>query len=255
LAPRFWPTWLAIGLLRLIEPIPYAWQLLIGRAIGRAASVLPLAHVRIARCNIDLCLPELTVDARKDLLRRHFESLGISICETAMTWWSDDRRVRSLAQVEGLDHLSRALARGRGAILVGGHFTTIEIGTRILGTVVPLNVLYRPAKDKVLSDFMAKRIAAHAQRAIRSDDIGTLVRALRQNGAVWYAPDQFSREKKAVMVPFFGTPAATTTSPVGTNAIVSSAALAPSSASCASTTCASRARRRSIGGSPATSTR
>ncbi len=59
---------------------------------------------------------------------------------------------------------------------------------------------------------MAKRIALHAQRAIRSDDIGALVRALRQNGAVWYAPDQFSRDKRAAMVPFFGTPAATTTS-------------------------------------------
>ena len=212
LAPRYWPTWLAIGLLRLIEPLPYASQLLIGKVMGRIACVLPLAHVRIARRNIALCMPELTADARETLLSRHFESLGIGVCETALTWWSDDQRVRSLAQIEGLDHLHRALARGRGAILVGGHFTTIEIGSRILGTVVPLNVLYRPTKDEVLSDFMAKRIAHHAQRAIRSDEIGTLIRALRQNGAVWYAPDQFSRDKRAVMVPFFGTPAATTTS-------------------------------------------
>jgi Kdo2-lipid IVA lauroyltransferase/acyltransferase len=212
LAPRYWPTWLAIGLLRLVEPLPYASQLLIGRAIGRIAYVLPLAHARIARRNIELCLPELNAVEREALLRRHFESLGIGICEIALTWWSDDDRVRSLAQVEGLDHLHRALARGRGAILVGGHFTTIEIGTRILGIVVPLNVLYRPTKNKVLSEFMAARIARHAQRAIRSDELGTLVLALRQNGAVWYAPDQFSREKRAVMVPFFGTPAATTTS-------------------------------------------
>lgn len=192
--------------------MPYNSQLAIGRALGRVARVLPLAQVRIARRNIDLCLPELTADARKRLLRRHFESLGIGICETAMAWWSDDQRVRSLAQIEGLDHLHRALARGRGAILIGGHFTTIEIGTRILGTVVPLNVLYRPTKDVVLSEFMAKRIAEHALQAISSNDMGMLVRALRQNGAVWYAPDQFSCEKRAAMVPFFGTPAATTTS-------------------------------------------
>lgn len=212
LAPRYWPTWLAIGLLRLIEPWPYSWQLLIGTTIGRIARLLPLAQVRIARRNIELCLPELTADARKTLLRRHFESLGIGVCETALTWWSGDERIRSLAQVDGLEHLHRALERGRGAILVGGHFTTIEIGTRILGTLVPLNVLYRPPKDAVLSEFMAKWIGRHAQRAIRSDDMGTLVRALRQNGAVWYAPDQFSRDKRAAMIPFFGTPAATTTS-------------------------------------------
>jgi len=212
LAPRYWLTWLGLGCLRMIEPLPYASQLRIGRIIGRVVRVMPLAYVRIARRNIELCLPELSPDARETLLERHFESLGIGICETAMTWWSDDERVRSLAQVEGLDHLHRALARGRGVILVGGHFTTIEIGTRVLGTVVPLSVLFRPTKNAVLSAFMKGRIARHAQRAIQYDDIRTLVRALKQNGAVWYAPDQSYRNKGAAMVPFFGTPAATTTS-------------------------------------------
>jgi KDO2-lipid IV(A) lauroyltransferase len=211
LAPRYWPTWLGLGCLRMIEPLPYAWQLHIGRLIGRIVRLLPLPYVRIARRNIEICLPEFSPDARKALLKRHFESLGIGLCETAVTWWSHDERVRSLAQVEGLDHLQRALARGRGAILVGGHFTTIEIGTRILGTVVPINVLYRPTSNEVLSAVMANRIAHHGQRAIRNDDIRTLVRALKHNGAVWYAPDQSYRSKGAAMVPFFGTPAATTT--------------------------------------------
>jgi Kdo2-lipid IVA lauroyltransferase/acyltransferase len=212
LTPQYWFTWLGIGFLRVIEPLPYSLQLRIGRTIGRLVHALPLAYVRIARRNIELCLPELSADEHKALLRDHFGSLGIGLCETAMTWWSDNERVRSLAQVEGLEHLHRALARGRGAILVGGHFTTIEIGTRILGTVVPMNVLFRPTKDKVLSEFMAARIAKFAQRAILYDDIRTLVRALKQNGAVWYAPDQAYRNKGAAMVPFFGTPAATTTS-------------------------------------------
>ena len=212
LAPRYWPTWLGLGSLRLIAPLPYTWQLHIGRLIGRMVHLLPLPYVRIARRNIEICLPELSPDARETLLKRHFESLGIGLCETAVTWWSRDERVRSLAQVEGLDHLQRALARGRGAILVGGHFTTIEIGTRILGTVVPINVLYRPTRNEVLSALMASQIAHHGQRAIRNDDIRTLVRALKRNGAVWYAPDQSYRNKGAAMVPFFGTPAATTTS-------------------------------------------
>lgn len=211
LAPRYWLTWLGIGFLRAIEPLPFTWQLRIGRTIGRIAGALPVAHVRIARRNIELCLPELSPDARESLLKRHFESLGIGVCETAMTWWSDNERVQALAQIEGVDHLHRALARGRGAILVGGHFTTIEIGTRILGTVVPLNVLFRATRDEVLSDFMSKRIACYAQRAIKHDDIRTLVRALKENGAVWYAPDQSYRNKGAAMIPFFGTLAATTT--------------------------------------------
>ena len=212
LAPRYWLTWLGLGLLRLIAFLPYAWKLRVGRAIGRLVRLLPLPYVRIARRNIGICLPELSPAARETLLKRHFESLGIGLCETAMTWWSDEDEIRGLTQVEGIEHLQRALARGRGAILVGGHFTTIEIGVRILNSVVPVNVLFRPTRNEVLSDFMERHVAGRAQRAIRYDDIRTLVRALKQNGAVWYAPDQSYRNKGAAMVPFFGTPAATNTS-------------------------------------------
>jgi Kdo2-lipid IVA lauroyltransferase/acyltransferase len=211
LGPRYWPTWLGLGFLRLIEPLPYRLQLRIGRVLGRVIGLLPLSYIRIARRNIEICLPELTPAERGALLKRHIESLGIGLCETAITWWSPNERVRALAQVEGVEHLQRALARGRGAILVGGHFTTIEIGTRILGTVVPLNVLYRPTRNEALSTVMAHKFAHFGQRAIQYDDIRTLVRALKENGAVWYAPDQSYRNKGAAMLPFFGTPAATAT--------------------------------------------
>jgi KDO2-lipid IV(A) lauroyltransferase len=38
-----------------------------------------------------------------------------------------------------------------------------------------------------------------------------MLRALKSNEVVWYAPDQSYRNKGAEMVPFFGIPAATTT--------------------------------------------
>ena len=126
------------------------------------------------------------------------------------TWWSSDRRVDRLATVEGLEHLQAALAKGRGAILIGGHFTTIEIATRILGTVVPINVLYRPTKNAVLSHIMHTSFSRHG-KPIRHDDIRAMIRALKNNEAVWYAPDQSYRNKGAAMVKFFGIPAATTT--------------------------------------------
>jgi KDO2-lipid IV(A) lauroyltransferase len=210
-ALKYWPTWVGIGVLRLLQPLPYAAQLVLGRFFGRCVRALPLAYVRIARCNIELCFPLLPRGEREALLSTHFENLGIALCETANTWWGSDRSVHDSASVEGLEHLTQALAKGRGAILVGGHFTTIEIATRILGTVVALNVLYRPTKNLVLAKFMYTRTSQHARRAIPYDDIRALLRALKSNEVVWYAPDQSYRNKGAEMVPFFGIPAATTT--------------------------------------------
>jgi Kdo2-lipid IVA lauroyltransferase/acyltransferase len=115
-----------------------------------------------------------------------------------------------LATIDGMEHLQAALARGRGVILIGGHFTTIEIATRILATVVPMNALYRPPKNEVLARTMHASFCRHGN-PIRTDDVRGMIRALRKNEAVWYAPDQSYRNKGAAMVDFFGIPAATTT--------------------------------------------
>jgi KDO2-lipid IV(A) lauroyltransferase len=208
--PRYWATWAGLSVLRVIELLPFRAQRLVGSALGWLIRGLPLAYVRIARRNIELCMPALSPQDRAELLKRHCQSLGMGLCETANTWWSSDRRVHRLAEVCGLENLQAALAKGRGAIMIGGHFTTIEIATRILGTVVPLNVLYRPTKNAVLSRTMLTSFLRNG-KPIAYDDIRTMVRALKNNEAVWYAPDQSYRNKGAAMVNFFGIPAATTT--------------------------------------------
>jgi KDO2-lipid IV(A) lauroyltransferase len=201
---------MGIAFLRVLEMLPYPGQLRVGAVLGALLRRLPLPWVRIARRNLELCLPSLSREERERLLGRHCESLGIALGEIAMTFWSDNERIRSLAKVEGADHLAAALAKGRGAIMIGGHFTTIEIATRILGTVVPLNLVYRPTKNALLSHAMHKYFGTHG-KPIAYDDIRSMIRALKNNEAVWYAPDQSYRNKGAAMVNFFGVPAATTT--------------------------------------------
>jgi KDO2-lipid IV(A) lauroyltransferase len=208
--PKYWATWVGLSVLRTIELLPFPAQRHIGSALGKLIRRLPLAYVRIARRNIELCMPTLSARDQADLVDRHCQSLGMGLCETANTWWSSDRRVHRLAEIQGLENLQAALAKGRGAIMIGGHFTTIEIATRILGTVVPLNVVYRPTKNAVLSHTMFTSFSRHG-KPIAHDDIRTMIRALKKNEAVWYAPDQSYRNKGAAMVDFFGIPAATTT--------------------------------------------
>jgi len=210
LALRHWPTWAGLMFLRLAELCPYSVLCALGVVLGQIAYCLPLKYVRIARRNIELCFPDLSPTCRKALLRKHMHSLGMGLIETGLTFWSSNERLARLAKIEGLEHLEAALARGRGAIMVGGHFTTIEIATRILGTRVPLHAVYRPTKNEVIADMFAHHYARHGG-AIRHDDIRAMARALRQNGVVWYAPDQSFQKKGAAMVPFFGIDAATTT--------------------------------------------
>ena len=209
LGPRYWATWIGLGILRLVELLPFRLLLAVGRGIGRIARRLPLPYLQIARRNMQLCLPELSDRERESLLDRHFDSLGIGLLESAMTWWSQDVRINSLSEIAGLEHLQAALARGHGAILLTAHFTTLQIGARILNNRVPINVLYKPTKNELLAYVSGGSFGRQARKAIKRDDVRSMIAALRRNEVVWYASDQAYRNKGAMMVPFFGHPAAT----------------------------------------------
>jgi KDO2-lipid IV(A) lauroyltransferase len=158
---RIWPTWLGLAALRGIELLPYCAQRYLAASLGSIFERLPLRHVHIARRNIELCLPLLSSRGRALLLASHCQGIGMGLSEAANTWWSSDARVGANAEVVGREHLQAALARGRGVIMIGGHFTTIQIATRILGTIVPLNMLYRAPKNELLAWAMRASFARH----------------------------------------------------------------------------------------------
>ncbi len=211
LLPWYWPAWFALGLTRVLARLSYPAMLRVCAALGTLARwVLPVQR-RIVRRNLELCLPELDRPARERILRDHFRNLGITIGETALSWWDDGTRIRALAQVEGLEHVDAALARGSGVILLAAHFTTLEMGAHIMTLARPIHPMYKPTRNPLIAEYMIARRAAQSAGAIANDDIRSVVRTLRANGVIWYAPDQAYRHKGAELVPFFGIPVASNT--------------------------------------------
>jgi KDO2-lipid IV(A) lauroyltransferase len=197
--------------LRLLSLLPFHLLLAAGSALGAVLRRLPVRFRRIARRNIELCLPELDSAARARLLNRHFTSLGIALLEMAAAWWWPTARLQKISRLEGMEHLQLALDRGHGAILLTAHFTPLEVGGRILAAATPVNIIYRPTKNAALASVLGRGRSRNGGRAIPRDDIRAMIAALKNNECVWYAPDQSYRKKGAEMVPFFGIPAATNT--------------------------------------------
>ena len=211
LLPHYWPTWAGMLVLRLFALLPYGALVRLGCAIGFLMRHLPLRFIRTARRNIELCLPELSEADRERLLARHFQSLGIALMEIPLAWWACAQDIDRIVKVEGREHIEEALARGKGVILLTGHFTPMEMGGRILARAVPLKIMYRPTKNEVLARFLSRCRSRHGGSSIARDDIRSLVGALKRNACVYYAPDQCYRKKGAEMVPMFGIPAASNT--------------------------------------------
>jgi KDO2-lipid IV(A) lauroyltransferase len=212
LAPRYWLTWVGLGLLRLLALLPFGAIVRVGRGLGVVLRYVSPGFVRTARRNLELCMPELTPEARERLLKEHFASLGVALLEIPFAWWSlPPERVAKLIRIEGAEHLRAALAGGRGAIVLTAHFTSMEMAGRALVTVAPAGFLYRPPKNEVVAWALERYRAAYGAYGIPRDDIRAFISALRHNKCVWYAPDQSYRKKGAEMVPMFGIPAASNT--------------------------------------------
>ena len=202
--PRHWPMWLGVGMLWMATRLPWRWQIRMGELFGDVAWLLARQRRHVAQVNIDLCFPDRDAAERRRLVREHFRAMGAALFETPFGWWADDGRLQPLVGIEGLEHLKTALDRGKGALLLSAHFTTLEITGRLLVPHQPFAAMYRPHENPVLEYCFRRNRERHCLRAVRRDKVKDVVRALRDNMVVWYAPDQAYKARNSTIVPFFG---------------------------------------------------
>ena len=209
--PRYWVTWLLILLLRLLTLLPYRGQLSIGKWLGRIG-VRTLGRRReIAQINLRLAFPELSNQQTDRLLLQHFESLGMSLFESALGWWGSRKKLESLMEITGLEHLDHALERENGVLLFSAHFTTLDLSGIMLATQRPIHAVYRPNENPVVDRMIKKGRERLLVSTIPRDNIRQMVKKLKNGEIVWYAMDQNFGHKGSVFSNFFGTPAATNT--------------------------------------------
>jgi KDO2-lipid IV(A) lauroyltransferase len=141
--------------------------------------------------NLELCFPELEPKQREALAKRHFEAMGMYFAECAIAWFSTDRHVDRLFDVRGLEHLEAALAKGRGVILYTGHFTPLEICGRVFKRLTPyFACMFSRRSNPLVEELQRRGRLRIAHEIIPRDNVRMMLRSLKHNAVVWYAPDQ-----------------------------------------------------------------
>jgi KDO2-lipid IV(A) lauroyltransferase len=203
---------LGLGCLWCITRLPYRWQIQVGRLIGKIIYVSSSGLRHVTEINVTLCFPELTTAQRKTLIKKNFESLGIGVIETAMAWWLSDNRLKQCeVTLTGMEHAEKAFAKGHGIILLGPHFTCLEMIGRLLGNQYEFAVMYRPHKNRFLSAVQARFRKKYRIKQIARHRMREVLRTLQSNTAIWYAYDVDGGLKRSVFAPFFGVPTASLT--------------------------------------------
>ncbi|MGH8148075.1 MAG: LpxL/LpxP family Kdo(2)-lipid IV(A) lauroyl/palmitoleoyl acyltransferase [Rhodanobacteraceae bacterium] len=212
LAPRHWPAWLGAGVVKLAVWLPSRWLLALGAGFSMAASPLLRTRRRVIARNLELCFPELDSQQREALRREATREMGRMLGEFALGWFATDRKLARLdVKIEGLERLEAARIENRGVLLVGGHFSHLELCARLISRQIRIAGMYRRMDSEVFEWLVLRARLHYADIMFDKDQLRATVKYLKRGGTIWYAPDQDMRGKDSVFAPFFGIPASTIT--------------------------------------------
>lgn len=214
LHPRYWLLWFGLAVWWLICQLPYPLLRLLAVGIGQLLWWFGGSRKRIARRNIELCFPQLSLTEQQQLLRRHIDNIAMALFETGISWWWPQWRFRRLVKISGEENI--AAIGDSGALMLAIHQTTLEVGAAAISKVTPaIDGMYRPHKnalyDYVQAQGRLKQASDRSADVYERNDVRGVLKALRNGRRIWYAPDQDYGPKQSIFLPFMGVEAAVIT--------------------------------------------
>lgn len=182
-----------------------------GTLLGRFLYLVARRRRYITETNIKLCFPELNHLEQSKLVRDCFIENGRGLIDTAVGWVRNPKQFQDMLNIINIDALTNALAKGKGVVLLGAHYTTLDFSANLFSLHIPFAVTYRPHKNPLFDAFMLRGRLKNTNGLFDRYDLRGTIRHLKKNNIMWYAPDQDYGAKHSVYVPFFGNTAATIT--------------------------------------------
>lgn len=213
LHPRHWPTWIGLGVMRLISLLPLPMLAAGGVVIGELLYYLVPSRRHVVAVNIALCFPEQSAREQQRMAKHHFHVFGQTLLDIGVAWWGRPARIRRVVHIRGREHVEALIAEGRSVILMAPHFLGLEIGGIRMSLEGSGCAVFRPVDNRVLNAVMEKARTRFGLTLIsHRAPLTTLVRMMRDGLPLFYLPDQDPHRRSRAFVPFFGVPAATFTS-------------------------------------------
>jgi KDO2-lipid IV(A) lauroyltransferase len=187
----------------------------LGAFAGAVAGRLFLHEARRGRSNIARALPELTGRERERILRAHFRHLGRSVAEYLSYTGRNPARALGRVRFSGLEKIREAVARGKGVVVLTGHFGNWEMAAAAFAQEIPgTAVVARELYDINLSRFVDRMRARFGITTFDNRDSIAVYRHLRKGGVLFTLVDQESRKVANVPVSIFGVSTSAPSGPV-----------------------------------------
>jgi len=192
--------------------LPLRWSV---KAAGALLGVLAFDVVRIRRGvtleNLGRAFGDAMPPAQRIRVgRRSYINFAKSMIEFSAIGRLGSERLRALVAVRGREHIDAALARGRGAVVVTGHFGSWELlGAAAVAHGMPADFLVGEQSNKSIDELMnGLRSAAGIGIIARGIAARGVFASLKAGRMVALLSDQDAR-RAGIFVDFLGIPSST----------------------------------------------
>jgi KDO2-lipid IV(A) lauroyltransferase len=178
-------------------------------ALGNVIGVLWFDILRIRRdvaiANLEIAFPEKNLAERTEIARRSLKHMGQTIVEYTLFPFFRKKDIPKRFVFEGLEHIERALAQGKGAILLTLHLGNGDFAIAALSQMgLPINLISKEFKSRWLNDLWFGMRRKHGTRFISAEKSSfDILRAFKRNEIVIFVLDQFMGPPVGVRTRFF----------------------------------------------------
>jgi len=160
---------------------------------------------KIARKNIKRAIPELNDTQIDKITHDMWNNLGRVFGEFPHMAKMEEEDFDLIGEIDGFEHIEKAIKNGKGSILFSGHFANWEIVPRLLTIKVsPFAVVYRKGNNPMIENIIQNTRKDYQSESIPKGSEGSrqLLRAIRNGTHVGILVDQ--KMNDGIKVNYFG---------------------------------------------------
>ncbi len=212
----FFETALVYFFIILSSVLTAKLRTIIGKYLGLLGLLIAKSRVQITADNLRKAFPNLDDSTLKQLVKKVFINTGITFFEILALGRLSDEEIKDYVRYKNIELIREVYNRGRGLILLSGHYGNWEFLAYSVNVYLdlPVLIIVKPFSnyflDKVINRFRTRRgnsVVSMYESAFK------VVKTLNEGGIVALLADQSATKDKDIYVPFFGREVATFDSP------------------------------------------
>lgn len=169
----------------------------------------------VAKANLRYALGDRYSDSDLEILNRRVYGHLVKMAVELINIQKIALRMDEYVKFKNLEMFSHALRKGKGVVLVTGHFGNFELGGLALARIgMPISVVAKPLRNPFIDREVERLRRSLGAEVIPVDSAGMgILSALKRNRIVCFLCDQDVGRLRGTMVQFFGHPTSTPTGP------------------------------------------